>query len=905
MDRSRIKNHSDSISARYGSMLAELTARATLGQVQPHSRIQYLYVRVTALSSIWDGTDLSLADYMSRFVSGFFYVDSPLSVVFQSDGKSLEVYCGSDAIGIDALIGLLRGVFPQVDFESGVSGNPTLIRLSELEPAWDSKMLFNGFVKGNPQVVDGNKGVPLDEVIGGMRGRPFAVLISAIPEPVTEPISARQQGVVMSTVGRQRGWMQMASWCSTLSDVSYSDTDNMQTTTYRQRYLNADLYSQKVDAFCERSAESVALGEWCVSYNYAATTRDDARLLGGLLTSAFYAEEAMPEPVHAIMRIHDEGRPWMPLVRGWDYAHDSFLGETAPFPRYASLLSSKELAIFVSPPSKDTLGMAVVDSVEFDVHREVSGNLSIGTIQDGRIQTGVPYSIDANELNRHALVIGLTGSGKTNTTKSILCSMADSRKLPFMVIEPAKKEYWELYKLGYDDLQVYSVGSTEPEAHRLCINPFERPSYIDDDGISHSVPLQTHVDFVYAAFKASFIMYTPMPYVLERAIYEIYEDCGWDIHADVCASGNEVFPTIEDLYFKIPEVVISMGYDQRMRNDLIGSLQARINSLRLGSKGEALNVRRSFSFDKLLRGKTVIELEDIGDDDVKAFIISLLLINLLEVRRQQQDSQLEVRHLMLIEEAHRLLKNVQGGTGESADPRAAAVDFFCNLLAELRSKGQGFIIADQIPSKLAPDLVKNTNLKICHRVVAADERALMGGAMHMRDDQIEALASLRQGVAAVYSEGDERPKLVKPPYAGSHFVPGRAKATRSEVLAAVSHCCIHAKGNPAYETLTDSQTVVCRRCNSHCNRKPEDVLTRMRGLRDFELLASQLDPKVVKSCQALRIDRNIRSMLDHSVPDWDAKDTKYRYCVLNLLLKRWRLDAKLEARLIDVYMSRL
>jgi len=59
--------------------------------------------------------------------------------------------------------------------------------------------------------------------------------------------------------------------------------------------------------------------------------------------------------------------------------------------------------------------------------------------------------------------------------------------------------------MGMTDLQVYSVGSNSGST--LKINPFECM-----EGIS----LQSHIDIVFSAFKASFIMYSPMPYVLEN-----------------------------------------------------------------------------------------------------------------------------------------------------------------------------------------------------------------------------------------------------------------------------------------------------------------------------------------------------------------------------------------------------
>ena len=121
-------------------------------------------------------------------------------------------------------------------------------------------------------------------------------------------------------------------------------------------------------------------------------------------------------------------------------------------------------------------------------------------------------------------------------------------------------------------------------------------------------------------------------------------------------------------------------------------------------------------------------------------------------------------HVLLIEEAHRLLKNVSTSQGgEGANPQGKAVEFFCNMLAEIRSYGQGFLISDQMPTKLAPDVLKNTNLKICHRIVTKEDRELLGSSMNMTSDQVESISMFNTGYAAIYSEGDSRPQLVKLP----------------------------------------------------------------------------------------------------------------------------------------------
>jgi hypothetical protein len=38
---------------------------------------------------------------------------------------------------------------------------------------------------------------------------------------------------------------------------------------------------------------------------------------------------------------------------------------------------------------------------------------------------------------------------------------------------------------------------------------------------------------------------------------------------------------------------------------------------------------------------------------------------------------------------------------------------FTDMLADMRTYGEGFIIADQIPTKLTPETLKSTNLKSC------------------------------------------------------------------------------------------------------------------------------------------------------------------------------------------------
>jgi hypothetical protein len=120
-------------------------------------------------------------------------------------------------------------------------------------------------------------------------------------------------------------------------------------------------------------------------------------------------------------------------------------------------------------------------------------------------------------------------------------------------------------------------------------------------------------------------------------------------------------------------------------------------------------------------------------------------------------------HVLVIEEAHRLLKNISTErTSEFlGNPRGKAVETFCNIIAEMRSLGQGVIVAEQIPTKIAPDVLKNTNTKIVHRLVSADDQKAMGASLGLPDSDVHYLNQLGTGSALIHKEGMARPVEAK------------------------------------------------------------------------------------------------------------------------------------------------
>src|SRR5262249_17937222 len=156
---------------------------------------------------------------------------------------------------------------------------------------------------------------------------------------------------------------------------------------------------------------------------------------------------------------------------------------------------------------------------------------------------------------------------------------------------------------------------------------------------SKKIPVGVHLDLLRSVFTASFGMWTPLPQILEQCLHAVYKDRGWDTTAnsnhrlDAKSNVADAFPTLSELAAKVDDVLQQSGWESKIKDDLRASLITRINGLRAGAKGRMLDVQRSLSMDELLNAATVFELQEMGDDDDKAFLMGLLLIRLYEYWR--------------------------------------------------------------------------------------------------------------------------------------------------------------------------------------------------------------------------------------------------------------------------------
>ena len=572
------------------------------------------------------------------------------------------------------------------------------------------------------------------------------------------------------------------------------------TTTVGQELLNRKVeYAEEVlKAYEERLHMGTALGMWNLGHYFCADNADTYAQGVGVVTSLFTGMDSTFEPPRALkmpssfctilrkfnnVYLHfssdleqkDAWRKLGPSGVANKLSAASFQGHPlgAIFNGPCTPVNTKELAIATPIATQDVEGVTVSERASFGINTitqpKANASLTVGQIMDKGNLLSQRYRLGLENLPKHLAVFGLTGSGKTNTVHNLLTQLWEKHQIPFMVIEPAKADYRALAQSDAlkNDLLIISAGVDQTSVCPLRLNPFYFDPGKDND--ANRVHVLTHIDRLKATFNASFPMYASMPYILEEAILEIYRERGWDLgrsvnrYVDIYKDDFSAYvPTVQDLYLKVDMIVKKKGYFQEQQMNIQAALKARLSSLMVGSKGSMLNTLYSIPAKDLFEKPVVIELENMGDDDEKAFVMGLLVSKLYEYRKTTASKGNVLKHVLVIEEAHRLLANIPDSANmEVANVKGKAVSAFVDMLSEIRAFGQSVFVIDQLPSRVSPNIVKGTGAKIVHRLLAKDDREAVGWTMGMNDDQINDLSLLKTGECVVSQDGDRKSFLCR------------------------------------------------------------------------------------------------------------------------------------------------
>lgn len=623
--------------------------------------------------------------------------------------------------------------------------------------------------------------------LGPLTSMVMGALLAANPAALAakHTIGAFLQAMgVQGNIGFSRG-------LSTSNSVTYGQS-------VAKDYLNkfAQYTELMTDKHCERLRSGRDIGFWNAGVYVLADTQDNVDLVTGMLRSVYSGDYTRLEPIRThlfksdsaletiknfnlVPILNPEANEFVKDAEEWHTLGKAYQYVSTP-------VNTEELSLFTSLPRKDVPGIRFVkNAARFANNPGKGGNaddlVKLGNIVDTGILQNNSYTISVNALVRHSLIVGSTGCGKTTTCKTLINAVLDKQK-PVLIIEPAKDEWVRWAVKQNAEIDRMNLSAEEKERRKVVIfepglsvfegtilsqlhlNPFQ-PAAIT--GVP--IDMQTRCEKITALINATLPTGDILPVIMDEALYAYLKEQVEDFEEEEMEQLRK-YPLLEGALDVAKRVLVNRGYEQRVTDSFVAALETRFKYLTRGKRGKILNEYVSTSYEKLFNRNCVINLSKIPNAKDKALIMSMILLSLYEYRssaytydeeyrRRAQAN--ELMHLTVIEEAHNVLARPSASLEGTGNPQQVVADLFSNMLSEIRSLGEGFMIIDQVPTKLIPDVIKNTNYKICHRMTAIDDCAVMAQALALREEQKGIIPTLEQGNVIIAGDLDDAASWVK------------------------------------------------------------------------------------------------------------------------------------------------
>lgn len=415
-----------------------------------------------------------------------------------------------------------------------------------------------------------------------------------------------------------------------------------------------------------------------------------------------------------------------------------------------TLVSGRELPMHLGLPTRSVHGLPIIEHAEFgrnvpDEAMPDEDKMNLGKIYHMGKEEAAGLLLNRQAMASHTFITGSTGTGKSNAVYHLLDEITKNGQTTFLVVEPAKGEYKNVFG-NCTDAQVF--GTNPRETPLLRMNPFAFPE---------NIHILEHIDRLVEIFNACWPMYAAMPAVLKDAIERSYQKVGWDLRNSESEKG--IFPTFFDLLDILPGVIEESHYSKDTQSDYVGALCTRVKSLTNGIYGSVLCAEDALSDAEMFDQNVIVDLSRVGSMETKSLLMGILVMKLQEYRMCSSGMNSRLRHVTVLEEAHNLLRKTSAEQSqEGANLQGKSVEMLANAIAEMRTYGEGFIIADQAPGLLDMSVIRNTNTKIILRLPDEEDRKLVGKSAALKEAQIDELSKLPLGVAAVYQ--NEWPETV-------------------------------------------------------------------------------------------------------------------------------------------------
>lgn len=420
--------------------------------------------------------------------------------------------------------------------------------------------------------------------------------------------------------------------------------------------------------------------------------------------------------------------------------------------RLPYLMFAEEAASFYRLPLHENTMPALKSSqTTYTQEQFESAVVNSDNIQFGQLlpndSTKIIIGCPQKSFTKHALIVGMPGSGKTTFSINLLLQFAQ-KGIPFLAIEPTKTEYRAMIDV-IPHLQIFTPGNNVVSPY--IVNPFIPPK---------GIRVEQYIPSLTSAFKAAFSMPSPLDVIFLKAIRTCYIQYGWKDYSTREDPNARPFGLYEFiLVFK--KLMDGTNYSKEVRGNIESAGLLRLTNL-IEQNSNIYDTVNTIPIEDLLTAPTILELNSIDNAEQKSLVMALLLISVCLYTKHNHTGDGELKNAILIDEAHVLLQGGSTSNNDSApDTQGTTVKALQDMIAEIRSFGTSIIIADQSPTKVSREIVANTDIKIAFRLVQATEKALIADSTNMSDASQVSLSRLRPGEAYVYYSLLASPQLVK------------------------------------------------------------------------------------------------------------------------------------------------
>lgn len=461
-------------------------------------------------------------------------------------------------------------------------------------------------------------------------------------------------------------------------------------------------------------------------------------------------------------------------------------------PTQAMRAGTPTLAALTAVPKKEIPGIRMVEHPTFFTvapERPKAPEdeiISMGTVLNEGMPTTKEFELSLDDLNRHVLITGKTGAGKSETTRALLTKVSQA-EVPWLVIDPVKTDY----RVMGDRLRNEDIPEENKDVHIIRLGESTGLSLgLDALAPQPGFPKDQHIGMIKKLFKVAFTGEEPFPQVMSDALDNLYGK-HWDIDRNKSHYPNEApAPEFVDLQKEAEKSVVDAGYGDEVKGNVSGFMKVRLKSLRTGTAGKIFNSPNKLDIGEVLSRNCVIELGNIKDPREKAFINGVLLLNIVEYLETRPD-QKGLSNFVLLEEAHNIFK-------ASTEPLVAeAVEAIANMVAEVRDKGVGIGLVDQRPSSLHESAIANTDVKLVHNLPHSNDYTVVGEAMGLDKTESQFATGLDVGEVMARRGNMKKPARVQ--------MPDPRKLGNSKEYIAPPEKIL--KPHPAFKELPDTDTL--------------------------------------------------------------------------------------------------